>query len=107
MLVKEFKNCVPDRTLVYLNKQKVTTLQKAAILADEFALTHRNLFPKRVSFHRDGPPKVSGPQPVVGNAPRLSSTAERQCFYCHKTGDLIADCVTWKRKVQSHNHQKR
>uniref|UniRef100_A0A8C9ZWI8 SCAN box domain-containing protein n=1 Tax=Sander lucioperca TaxID=283035 RepID=A0A8C9ZWI8_SANLU len=33
MLLEEFKNCVPERTTVYLNK--VSTLQQAATLADE------------------------------------------------------------------------
>lgn len=36
MLVEEFKNCVPERTVVYLKEQKLTTLQHAATLADEF-----------------------------------------------------------------------
>ncbi|XP_071059685.1 solute carrier family 26 member 6-like [Pseudochaenichthys georgianus] len=35
MLLEEFKNCVPERTVVYLNEQRVTTLQQAATLADE------------------------------------------------------------------------
>ncbi|KAA8586845.1 hypothetical protein FQN60_000681 [Etheostoma spectabile] len=44
MLFEEFKNCVPERTMVYLNKQKVTTLQEAVLLAEEFALIHRSTF---------------------------------------------------------------
>ncbi|KAA8591182.1 hypothetical protein FQN60_002125 [Etheostoma spectabile] len=44
MLLEEYKNCVPERTMVYLNEQKVTTLQEAAVLAEEFALTHRSTF---------------------------------------------------------------
>ncbi len=39
MLLEEFKNCVPERIVVYMNEQKVVTLQQAALLADEFALT--------------------------------------------------------------------
>ena len=42
MLLGEFKNCLPDCTVIYLNEQKVTTLQQAAYLADEFALTHKS-----------------------------------------------------------------
>lgn len=99
MLVEEFKNCVPERTVVYLNEQKVTTLQQAATLADEFVLTHRNVFPRRDSLHCDFHQKVSDTQPVVGNVSRLSST-ERPCFYCRKPGHLIADCSAWKRKQQ-------
>ncbi|XP_034001297.1 uncharacterized protein LOC117494480 [Trematomus bernacchii] len=50
MMLEEFKNCVPERTVVYLNEQKVTTLQQAATLADEFALIHKSVF-----FQRDPP----------------------------------------------------
>lgn len=47
ILLEEFKNCIPERTVVYLNEQKATTLQQAVSLADEFALTHRTVFTKR------------------------------------------------------------
>ncbi|XP_071346525.1 uncharacterized protein [Trachinotus anak] len=53
MLLEEFKGCVPERTVVYLNEQKVTTLQQAASLADEFALTHKAVFTKRDSTTSD------------------------------------------------------
>lgn len=43
MLLEEFKSCVPERTAVYLKEHKVSTLQQAATLADEFALTHRSV----------------------------------------------------------------
>ncbi|KAF7640841.1 hypothetical protein LDENG_00010510, partial [Lucifuga dentata] len=41
ILLEEFKKCLPDRTVVYLNEQKVTTLEKAAVCADEYNLTHK------------------------------------------------------------------
>ncbi len=44
ILLKEFKNCVPECVLVHLNNQKVTSLVDAAVLSDEFALTHKNVF---------------------------------------------------------------
>lgn len=34
MLLEAFKNCVSDKVVVYLNEQKVTTLQQVAVLAD-------------------------------------------------------------------------
>lgn len=46
MLLEEFKSCVPERTAVYLNEQKASTLQQAATLADEFALTHKSVLAK-------------------------------------------------------------
>lgn len=50
MLLEEFKNCLPERTAVYLNEQKVSTLQQAVKLADGFALTHKMVFVRRESF---------------------------------------------------------
>ncbi len=41
LLIEEFKNCVSECTALYLNEQKVTTVQQAAILADEYALMHK------------------------------------------------------------------
>lgn len=43
MLIEEFKNCVSERTALYLNKQKVSAVQQAAVLADEYALMHKTL----------------------------------------------------------------
>lgn len=40
MMLEEFRNCVPERIVVYLNEEKVATLRQAAMLADKFALTH-------------------------------------------------------------------
>lgn len=41
ILIEEFKRCLPNRVVVYLNEQKVSTLPCAAILADEYVLTHK------------------------------------------------------------------
>lgn len=40
----DFKNAFSKKLVVFLNEQKVTTLSKAAVLADEFVLTHTNVF---------------------------------------------------------------
>ncbi|KAI5094263.1 hypothetical protein C0J45_15987, partial [Silurus meridionalis] len=44
MLLEEFKTCLPDRVVVYLNERKVSSVSEAAVLADEFVLTHKNVF---------------------------------------------------------------
>lgn len=41
MLIEEFKNCISERIAVYLSEHKVSLLQQAATLADEFALIHK------------------------------------------------------------------
>lgn len=83
--------------VTYLNEQKVTSLSQAAVLADEFVLTHKSVFVSARSDKTLALPesqntrvKVSPPQPKES----------RECFYCHKTGHVIADCLTLKRKQQ-------
>ena len=55
MLLEEFKNSLPERMVVYLNEQKVTSLAEAAVLADTFVLTHKTVFsaPPRVETRRE------------------------------------------------------
>lgn len=49
ILLEDFKNCVLAKIVVHLNEQKVASLANAAVLADEFVLTHRNVFSAHTS----------------------------------------------------------
>ncbi|XP_034056780.1 uncharacterized protein LOC117536141 [Gymnodraco acuticeps] len=98
MMLEEFKHCAPERTVVYLNEQKVTTLQQAAIMADEFALIHKSVFfqhdpPQRETYHR-------APDNYVpcASVPLLGPRMNRACHFCLYPGHMIADCAAWKRK---------
>lgn len=44
LLLIEFKNCLPQRIVTFFNEQKVPTFKQAAILAEEFTLTHKSNF---------------------------------------------------------------
>ena len=44
ILIEEFKACVPTNIKTYIDEQKATTLHQAAILADDYSLTHRSAF---------------------------------------------------------------
>lgn len=44
ILLEDFKTGMPESVVVHLNEQKATKLSEAAVLADEFALTHRTFF---------------------------------------------------------------
>uniref|UniRef100_A0A669D3Y3 SCAN box domain-containing protein n=1 Tax=Oreochromis niloticus TaxID=8128 RepID=A0A669D3Y3_ORENI len=50
ILLEEFKKCLPERIVTYLNEQKVSSLTDAALLADEFVLTHKSVFCVEKSF---------------------------------------------------------
>ena len=44
MLVEEFKKCLHSDVKMYLDEQKADSLHQAAILADEYCLTHKSSF---------------------------------------------------------------
>ena len=93
MLLEEFKNCLPERTTVYLNEQKVSTIQQAATLADEFTLVHKTVFNKRDSFNREFSQRS---ETRVHNSAPSNPKTEKLCFFCRKAGHLIVDCEAWK-----------
>ena len=49
ILIEEFKRCVPENVKTYLDEKDVETLERAAVLADNFALTHKQKFYKSTS----------------------------------------------------------
>jgi len=50
MLLKEFKNCLPSEIKMYLEEQKMTTLQQAAVQSDDYSLTHRSSFGRNTQY---------------------------------------------------------
>lgn len=104
----DFKNAFSKKLVVFLNEQKVTTLSKAAVLADEFVLTHKNVF---VSSSRPERIPVSGPvRPNPGYTPfekakgPLSPLHEAcECFYWLKKGHILVDCLPLEcKQLQPH-----
>lgn len=83
-LLEDFKGCLPERVVLYLNEQKASTLSQAAVLADDFVLTHKTVFSPRIEKSA-----VVKNSPSFDQSPRtkfvpLSSKEVRECFYCHK-----------------------
>ncbi|XP_067281212.1 uncharacterized protein [Pseudorasbora parva] len=112
ILVEEFKNCVPGSVSTYLNEQRALTLSNAAVLADEFILTHRVSFPDRASSdqgkksfrNRWTPPVITlgtvpGVPPVSQNV-SPDKKGKVVCFYCHKVGLKISECNALKKSVK-------
>lgn len=98
VLIEDFKNSLPDKIVVYLNEKKVSTLAEAAVCADEFVLTHKNVFltsGRRESFHFTNSDKNLKTSKLM-KSPEQSDA--RECFYCHEVGHLIAVCPTLKKK---------
>ena len=114
VLLEDFKNCLPESVAMYLNEQEVQKLDKAAVLADTFVLTHKRVSSSGWVSHQNQtrhPPR-SQPQSGGGNGASRSSppvsfsrpptnNAEVTCYYCKKMGHLKNDCVELRKKNQN------
>nr|XP_054603199.1 uncharacterized protein LOC129164993 [Nothobranchius furzeri] len=86
-MIEEFKRHVPERLVLYLNEQKVSTLFAAALLADEFALTHQSWGSRADPVRRKRPSDTPSEYDVPP-----------ECFYCHERGNFIRDCFRLQQK---------
>ena len=68
----------------HLDEQNVQTLAKAASMADDYALTHKNYFGKNKN---NGSPKSKSFIPT--------------CSHCGKHGHVMSDCWSMKRKKEN------
>ncbi len=91
---------------MHLNEQKVSKLFYAAILADEFVLTHKNVFstmraPKvlsTVDVWKDKGNSSFRPASELKNASKWPDR-KRVCFYCLDPGNLISNCKALQQKA--------
>ncbi len=60
MLLEDFKGCLSDNLVVHLNEHKVSSLAEAAVLVDEFVLTHKVVFPHAVRHEKVAYAAVQG-----------------------------------------------
>ena len=101
ILLEEFKNCLPECVVMYLNERAVSTASQAAVLADEFILTHRQAFkPVKAEQVSENKPKHT---PASRSPPRSSDIKE--CFYCHKPGHIAVNCLALKKKQERQSKQ--
>ena len=104
ILLEDFRNCLPDKIATYINEQNVNDVSKAAVLADEYVLTHRSTFEKSHPSleHRFSSFKPSVPSLVLANPNDGKSRVEEGdkpiCMYCKKRGHTIKTCFALERK---------
>ncbi len=106
--MEEFKNCAPEPVVIHLNEQKVNTLSEAAVIADEFVLTHKTVFPcsrqsKCQFFNTEQAENETSniPREIVDKARKADAkhaSNKRVCFYCLDPGHIISDRMAWKQK---------
>ena len=118
MLVEEFKRCINSDIKSFLDEKQVETLEAAARLADDYALTHKVSFinksnPSRRPFFpqsgfKHGPSNPSGnhsqtftpkPKPSGENKDQ-NPLSQPICNYCKRTGHIISECLHLKRKKE-------
>ena len=118
MLVEEFKRCINSDIKSFLDEKQVETLEAAARLADDYALTHkvsfinksnpsrRPFFPHSGSKHSPSNPPGSHSQTITPK-PKPSGENKDQnplsqpiCNYCERTGHIISECLHLKRKKE-------
>ena len=109
VLLEEFKDKVRPDIRSHLDEQKVEELEKAAIMADDYALTHKmssksgNPQQKRyhgsgnrenVSRNMDDRKRQSKSTENVGLVSKVEPLKPISCGHCGKPGHIITNC--WK-----------
>jgi len=111
MLVEESKKCLHSDVKMYLDEQKANSLHQAAILADEYCLTHKSSFETKGASHLEGKqsdksfPDRSLPPSSGGYGRGEGSRDQRRrgptCFYCKRKGHMISECWSLERKEKN------
>ena len=109
VLLEEFKDKVRPDIRSHLDEQKVEELEKAAIMADDYALTHKMSSksgnPQQKRYHGSGnrenisrkmdDRKRQGKSTEnVGLVSKVEPLKPISCGHCGKPGDIITNC--WK-----------
>lgn len=98
VLLEEFKNCLPDKICTYINQQKVKSVADAAVLAEEYVLTHRESERSPPSFKTFMPKaQFQGEDKTKENL----NWKGKVCFYCKKPVHTINQCFVLNKKTKT------
>ena len=105
--LEQFKNIVPERLTTFINEHTVKTVSEAAVLADEYELTHKSRVGEHFrnrTYTRDEPRShwFSGNSNARYDAKqdpkRFNANSDNQCRYCLEMGHWKQDCPVLKDK---------
>ena len=125
LLLEEFKNCLPDNVKAHLEEQQAKEIHQAAVMADDYVLTHKTNFskgsnlPSKKKFRFNKPFQNSTsadngkPKPITNNegssandwtnhAPKGSVV----CDFCKKPGHSKPKCYSYLKKMASDGNSK-
>lgn len=104
VILEDFQNCLPQSVATHVGEHKDLTPARAAVLADEYVLSHKRVNTASAKF----PPANTSPSklsktfvsdPVYSNKrASASKLTTASCAYCKKRGHILADCYSLKRK---------
>lgn len=113
VLMEDFKNCLPEVVATYLNEHKANDVFKAAVLVEEYTLTHKPVFVDRpfnkpVGGLNCGSFEGGRASLGVSEGERKPASFNRpafkpdrggpfvkegvKCFYCKERGHIVAEC---------------
>ena len=120
MLLEQFKSSIPGHIEIYLNAQEVGDLRKAAMLADSYELTQKEVVPRerpgvarrwpaeqsRPTEDRDVGYRSSSDKSYRGNLRSSRSPPWRDsreireviCYHCRKPGHMKSSCPARREK---------
>lgn len=105
--LEQFKNAVPSQIATYIEEQQVKTVGEAAVLADQYVLTHRTDWGTTHAVVGSGGSAGWGTVATGSIRPDVSVTGTRypdkMCHFCHKKGHVKADCFAFKKKSKPVN----
>lgn len=113
IVLKQFKNIVPERLATFINEHKIKTAAEAAVLADEYVLTHKvkidcsqysnsHVRDERRPLPFNGSPKRRA-EFTRGFVERSKANLENRCNYCLETGHWKRNCPVLKNKTLSNS----
>ena len=109
VLIEELKGCPPTSIKTHLEEQKAESIQQAAMLADDYSLTHQGSFEGSIvdsssaSMAKTDLAKTSTtPTFHRSNSRNQSSmTPSPVCNYCKCSGHVLAEC--WALEKRANN----
>ena len=104
VLVEQFRETLPENLTTYLSERSAQTLAEAAVLADEYALTHKVRGENGRKGGASGYLRSSGSDsPGFKPASHVGKwDSSRTCNYCLGNGHWKADCPVLRSKHKSH-----